>query len=403
MQSQNETNKLEQIIGGSRVMKQVKSEICKIADYPWPVLILGESGVGKELAARALHDLSPRREKPFVAVNCAGMPDTLTESEFFGYEKGAFTGAEVRKKGKFEEADGGTVFLDEIGEASVKCQVTLLRVLETRTVTRIGGWKEIPVNAGVICATNKPVHQLVNDMRTDLFHRITSYLLHIPPLRERKEDIPELVAHFIRHFQKEFLDQTGKKLSISKIDEKAVKYLMRLNLCGNVRELRNILQRGVMLSEAGDTVLAERYVRRAAACLPQPGNDEAGDALRYLYEWAAANQSRFWNRHRKVNRQPKEGWSGRWDLKRIRKNAGTNRDSPDKDEWKEICFTAEAISKLLEEDFDKKSVIQTWGERGWLNGSKDHTSKACRIDEQMVRCCCFKRKAVERVIFGQSF
>ena len=321
-----------EIIGDSCIMRQVRARVRKLARFPWPVLVLGESGVGKELIARSIHEASPRQDKPFVAVNCAGMPDTLVESEFFGYRKGAFTGAENHKKGKFEEADQGMIFLDEIGEASLKFQLTLLRVLETRKITKVGGWKEEPVCARVLCATNKPVDKMMAEMRTDLFHRISAFPLYIPPLRERREDIPALATHFIRQFRREFGEHTGEEnaLSISEISSDALESLSRLHFYGNVRELRNVLQRAVMLADAHEAVITETHVREAVSLIPQEGTDEAAEALKWLYEWAASNQRRFWNRHRQVNKEPSEGWVGRWDIRRVHKSSGgADRGSPD--------------------------------------------------------------------------
>ncbi len=213
METNNRTDAIhQQIIGDSQMIRHLKDQIVNIARYPWPVLILGESGTGKELAAMALHHLSHRRRNPLVPVNCAGLPDTLMESEFFGYEKGAFTDAKTHRTGKFHEAANGTLLLDEIGEASAKLQLTLLRVLETGRVMRVGSAREERVNVRVVCATNKPIRQLGREMRTDLFHRISSYPLFMPPLRQRREDIPALARHFIRQFHAEFDEQaTGSR------------------------------------------------------------------------------------------------------------------------------------------------------------------------------------------------
>ncbi|MCP4105637.1 MAG: AAA family ATPase [Desulfobacteraceae bacterium] len=379
-------------------MKQLRNQVSKIARFPWPVLILGESGVGKELVARAIHDLSPRKENRFVPVNCAGMPDTLVESEFFGYEKGAFTGAEIQKKGKFQEADKGTIFLDEIGEASIRFELTLLRVLETCSITKIGSVKEEQVNVRVICATNKPIEKLIHDMRSDLFHRISSFPLYIPPLRERREDIPELVDFFIKQFRDEFNRQSGdgEKLKISEIDEDALAFISRLNLYGNVRELRNILQRAIMLFASGETSITGKHVREAVGRIPQPRQDDAGEALRWIFGWAVSNQSKFWNHNRQVNKAPSGGWAGRWDIKRVQqRNIG--RISVKDDQWREICFTTKAVTKLLAEgDFEKKEAIRMWREQGWLSqGKKNRAVTTCRIDGKPVSVYCFKRSVIE--------
>jgi len=327
MKSDNKTDEIHQhIIGNSEIMMRMKCRIANIARFPWPVLILGESGTGKELAAKAVHDLSPRRNHPFVPVNCAGLPDTLVESEFFGYEKGAFTDAKDRRTGKFQEAANGTLFLDEIGEASTKLQLTLLRVLESGRLMRVGSAKEEAVNVRLICATNKPIQVLMSDMRTDIFQRISTYPLYMPPLRQHREDIPELARHFIRQFRSEFDDQAenGDRLNISETDKNALRFLTALNFHGNVRELRNILQRAVMLADPEETSLTEACVSDAVGLIPQIGLDISGQGLQCLYEWAVSNQHRFWNRHRKENRLPPEGWAGRWDIKKDIKGAGQN-------------------------------------------------------------------------------
>jgi len=392
----------ENIIGDSGMMKQLKACIRKIARFPWTVLITGESGVGKELAARAVHDLSPRREKPFVPVNCAGLPDTLLESEFFGYEKGAFTGAEICKNGKFREADSGTLFLDEIGEASVKFQLTLLRVLENRVITKIGGLKEESLNVRVLCATNKPIEKLAADMRTDLFHRISTFPLYIQPLRERKEDIPKLAAYFIRQFRKEYNEQSAgtEALNISEITADALSFLSGLYFYGNVRELKNILQRAVMLAEAHETCIREKHVREAVYLIPQPGTDQGTAALRWLYEWALSNQNRFRNRHRQVNESPPEGWAGRWDIKRMRMPAVMPGSfASEEDLWEEICFTVKATNELLTTGgFETKSVIRDWTARGWLSSGSRRSTRTGRMGSKTVPMYCFSRKVIEKII-----
>ncbi len=397
MKSDNKADEIHQhIIGSSEIMMCMKCRIARIARFPWPVLILGESGTGKELAAKAVHDLSPRRKNPFVPVNCAGLPDTLAESEFFGYEKGAFTDAKSQRTGKFQEAASGILFLDEIGEASTKLQLTLLRALESGRVMRVGSAKEEAVNVRLICATNKPVQELMSDMRTDLFQRISTYPLYVPPLRQHREDIQELIRHFIRQFRSEFDDQAenGDRLNISEIDKNALSFLATLNFHGNVRELRNILQRAAMLADPEEIALTEACVREAVNLIPRAGHDISGQGLRYLYEWAVSNQHRFWNRHRKENRPPPGGWAGRWDIKRILK--GPVRNSPEDDNWKQICFTNGAVTDLLDDgEFEKKVVIQEWTERGWINGTKNSPTTTCRINDQTTRVYCFRRSVIE--------
>jgi two-component system, NtrC family, response regulator AtoC len=214
------------------------------AKSPSTILVLGESGTGKELLARAIHAESPRHAKPFVAVSCAALTETLLESELFGYEKGAFTGANGRREGKFEAAHGGTLFLDEIGDISPKLQLDLLRVLEDRKVTRVGGTTAVPIDVRVIAATNRQLPKLVEQgaFRQDLYYRLNVIPLTIPPLRERKEDIPLLVAHLLERLSVE----TGKH--VEGVCEESMSHLLSHDWPGNVRELRNVLERGIVLA-----------------------------------------------------------------------------------------------------------------------------------------------------------
>ena len=208
------------------------------------VLILGESGTGKDLLARAVHSESDRVNQPFVAVSCAALTETLLESKLFGHERGAFTGAFERHQGKFEAAHGGTLFLDEIGDISPKLQLDLLRVLEERKVTRVGGTAQIPVDVRVIAATNRVLAKLVADgtFRQDLYYRLNVIPLTIPPLRERKEDIPLLVDHLLERLSVE----TGKR--VESISEESMSHLLAHDWPGNVRELSNVLERGIVLA-----------------------------------------------------------------------------------------------------------------------------------------------------------
>jgi len=209
------------------------------------ILILGESGTGKELLARAIHNESPRANGPFVAVSCVAIPDTLLESELFGHEKGAFTDAIAQKKGKFELAHGGTLFLDEIGDISQKMQLTLLRVLEEKEFTRVGGTKPIKVDVRIIAATNRDLQKAVQEgrFRDDLYYRLNVITIHLPPLRERKEDIPLLVQHFIEKFNL----QMGKK--VERISDEALRMLMQYDWPGNVRELENTIERAMVITK----------------------------------------------------------------------------------------------------------------------------------------------------------
>ena len=213
------------------------------------VLITGESGTGKELVARAIHAASPRRFNPLVVVNCGALPEGILESELFGHENGAFTGARDRHKGKFETADGGTVFLDEIGDMSPKVQVELLRVLEEKLVTRVGGTAPVPVDFRVICATNRDLQAAVRDgrFREDLFWRLNVFPIEIPPLRERPEDIPVLAEHFLARFAQAMSRQPMR------FSPEAMDALAAYPWPGNVRELQNAIERAVVVGR-GDVV-----------------------------------------------------------------------------------------------------------------------------------------------------
>lgn len=237
----------EDIIGVSSAMKDVFDRIASVAGTDVPVLIQGESGTGKELVANAIHRLSKRNDKPFVKINCAAIPENLFESELFGHEKGAFTGASETRKGKFEFADGGTIFFDEIGDIPVSLQPKLLRVLEDNTVTRLGGNTSVKVNVRGIYATrgNLKEHVAEGTFREDLFYRINVVPIQIPPLRERKEDIPCLIDHFLKHFKEKF---NKTELTISQFSYDA---LLSYNYPGNVRELKHAIERAVVLSKDG--------------------------------------------------------------------------------------------------------------------------------------------------------
>jgi two-component system response regulator PilR (NtrC family) len=233
-------------------MQAIFQMIETVAEVQSTILITGESGTGKELVARAIHDLSPRAEKPFISINCGAFTETLLESELFGYIKGSFTGANTNRKGLFEAANKGTIFLDEIGEMSPAMQVKLLRVLQERRVRPVGAHEELAIDTRVVAATNRDLKQMSVEgtFREDLFYRISVIPINLPPLRDRKEDIPELVEHFI----KKFCDQTGKRLTIN---PKTMQFLENYAWHGNVRELEHTIERAVAL-ERTDEIQPER-------------------------------------------------------------------------------------------------------------------------------------------------
>jgi DNA-binding NtrC family response regulator len=236
------------IIGESAAIQEVLVKIEQMAPVSTTVLIQGESGTGKELVAKALHDLSPRRGKPFIAVNCAALPETLLESELFGHEKGSFTGATERRLGRFELADTGTIFLDEIGEIPAATQVKLLRVLESRTFFRVGGVQPIKVSVRVLAATNRPLRDAValGEFRDDLYYRLNVLNIYLAPLRERPEDIPLLVRRFIREFGKAH-DRTFRGIT-----PEAMQRLVNASWPGNVRQLRNLIESMVVLAPGAE-------------------------------------------------------------------------------------------------------------------------------------------------------
>ncbi|MCB2185771.1 MAG: sigma-54 dependent transcriptional regulator [Deltaproteobacteria bacterium] len=235
-----------EIVGGSKAMREVFDLVGKVATTKATVLICGESGTGKELIARALHTRSPRAEEPFVAVNCMALTETLLETELFGHEKGAFTGASERRKGRFELAHKGTLFLDEVGEISLATQVKLLRVLQEKTFERVGGNQPISVDVRIVAATNRDLTDSVKkgEFREDLYYRLNVVRLDMPPLRERKEDLPSLVAHFVRRFSAE----VGRP--VPRVTPEAMAAIYDHSWPGNVRELENALERAVIMAGA---------------------------------------------------------------------------------------------------------------------------------------------------------
>jgi two-component system, NtrC family, response regulator HydG len=240
-----EITRPSEIIGQSAAMKRIFDAIETVAPTDATVLVTGESGTGKELVARAIHSGSARRFHPLVVIHCGALTETLLESELFGHEKGAFTGAQYRKKGKFEIAEGGTVFLDEIGDISLKTQTDLLRVLQEREIVRVGGNQTIKVDFRVVAATNKDLEKLIEEgrFRPDLFYRLNVFHIELPPLRERREDIPALVDHFVRKFSNEMSKR------ITRVSPVAMNQLQQYTWPGNVRELENAVERAMVVAQ----------------------------------------------------------------------------------------------------------------------------------------------------------
>lgn len=272
------------IIGKSEKIANVAQMVQKVATMKTTVLLLGESGTGKELFARAIHNLSHRRDYPFVPINCAAIPRDLLESELFGHEKGSFTGADAKKLGKFELADKGTIFLDEVGDMDLTIQSKLLRAIEDGEIERVGAVKAIRVDVRIVAASNKDLEKAVEDrkFREDLYYRLNVFPIRIPPLRERREDIPLLVEYFLNKYCLEI------KTSIKGVSKEALDMLMNYHWKGNVRELENAIERAVILCD-GDTITPEHFVlnrqsvfESAKRSLPVKGTleDVAKEALR---------------------------------------------------------------------------------------------------------------------------
>ncbi|SFM87870.1 regulatory protein, Fis family [Chitinophaga sp. YR627] len=258
----------EGIVGKSHLLLSVFDHISQVAPSDTSVLILGESGTGKEKIANSIHELSPRKGQPFVKLNCAALPAGLIESDLFGHEKGAFTGALERKIGKFERSDGGTIFLDEVGEMPLELQVKLLRVLQEKEIERVGGTDTIKVDVRIIAATNKNLEKEVAEgrFRLDLYYRLNVFPIILPPLRERREDIPLLAYHFMNHYS----HKAGKR--ISGISEQVLRKMMVYNWPGNVRELEHLIERSVLLAKGAvieDILLPTVEVKQAT-----PGQEE---------------------------------------------------------------------------------------------------------------------------------
>ena len=273
----------EEIVGSSSALQRVLAEVAKVAQTDSTVLILGETGTGKELLARAIHKRSRRANGAFIRVNCAAIPPSLIASELFGHEKGAFTGALQRRLGRFEAADGGTIFLDEIGDLPPEAQVSLLRVLQEREIERVGSSHPIPVDVRVLAATNHDLETAVErgTFREDLFYRLNVVPIHLPPLRERAEDIPILAEYLVERYAK----QTGK--SIRNIEKQTLQRLQTYDWPGNVRELQNVIERAVVLSE-GDTfaIDASWLARKQSKAASGPPVTTLADGEKALIEAA---------------------------------------------------------------------------------------------------------------------
>ncbi|MBH76288.1 MAG: response regulator [Flavobacteriales bacterium] len=241
----NKVQKKYNMIGGSNELLKIEEIISKVAPTNSRVLITGENGTGKELVAHSIHNKSSRAKIPIVEVNCAAIPSELIESELFGHEKGSFTSANKQKKGKFEIASGGTIFLDEIGDMSLSAQAKVLRALQENKITRVGGEKDINIDVRIIAATNKNLEKLISEekFREDLYHRISVIKIHVPPLRDRKEDIPLLIDFFLNSI---CIEQGIRKKII---EQDAIKLLTEKKWTGNIRQLRNIVERLIILSE----------------------------------------------------------------------------------------------------------------------------------------------------------
>lgn len=258
----------EAIVGESAALKSVLQQVTLVAPTDTTVLILGETGTGKELIARAIYERSNRSKRPFVRVNCAAIPPSLIASELFGHEKGAFTGALQRRLGRFEAADGGTIFLDEIGELPMETQITLLRVLQEREIERVGSSQSIPIDVRIIAATNRDLTAAVaaGTFRRDMFYRLNVFPIHMPALRERLEDIPLLVEHLIERYAA----KAGKKFR--SIKKQTFETLQAYDWPGNIRELQNVIERAVILCEDEEFSVDETWLRRESSRLSVPSS-----------------------------------------------------------------------------------------------------------------------------------
>jgi DNA-binding NtrC family response regulator len=286
------------MIGKSPVMQEVKAYLARVAAADSSVLITGETGTGKELVAAFIHQHSRRQQRPFVSVNCAAIPDSLLESELFGYTRGAFTGASASQEGKMQSANGGTIFFDEIGDMSPYAQAKILRAIETREVQPLGAKKSVPVDVRVVAATNQDLEQLTseNKFRKDLYFRLNVARIHLPPLRDRKEDIPALFNHYIQEFNQRF----GRE--VEGFTEEALAYLLCYEWPGNVRELKNLLEAifvNLPPRQVSFLDLPEQFRKRLRDTegLPQDERDRLLSAL-FATNWnmSKAAQKLHWSR-----------------------------------------------------------------------------------------------------------
>ncbi len=333
-----EKGRLDSIIGYSRCMQEVYKMILDVAPTSSTVLIQGESGTGKELVARAIHNSSRRANAPFVSINCGALTETLLESELFGHVKGAFTGAQTNKKGLFEAAHSGTIFLDEISETSPTMQVKLLRVLQAHTIRRVGGTEEIAIDTRVVAATNRNLMQMVEEksFRLDLYYRINVIMLELPPLRDRKEDIPMLAEHFLKRFCR------SADRQIDGISEEALTYLQNYHWPGNVRELESAIERAVAL-EPTRQIQPERWREeilkyspsriQSFLSLPEEGinlelyiNEIEKSFILEALKRTSGNQTRASD----LLQMPVRSLRHLLDKHRIRQTANSLRESPDK-------------------------------------------------------------------------
>ena len=273
-------HRFEGIVGKSTVLRKVLDQVAIVAPTGSTVLLHGETGTGKELLARAIHNLSPRRQRTFVRLNCAAIPSGLVESELFGHEKGAFTGALIQKRGRFELADGGTLFLDEIGDITLDLQPKLLRALQEREFERLGSARTFRVDIRLIAATHRNLQDMIrnNQFREDLFYRLNVFPIEIPPLRQRREDIPLLVHYFVLRHSREM------QKHIKSVPKQVMEALVNADWPGNIRELENFIQRCVIFTQGDELYVPHTELRRssipAASTFEQAERQIISDALR---------------------------------------------------------------------------------------------------------------------------